>query len=311
VTGDYTPFWDVRNYRNDVGGVHASVLAVHGLNDWNVKTDQVAEWYDALKAHGVEHKIWLHQSGHADPYSLRRDVWLATLNKWMSHYLYGIDNGIQNEPKATIQREDKSWTDEADWPAPGTSDVRVYPWPGGRSKGAIDTRNPVPGTAAAETLADDSSKTIEQLAGLASSGNRLLYATSAAKQAVRLSGTAHADLALAFDRPAANVSAILLDRAPDGTSHVISRGWTDPQNRTSPARTEPITPGQTYRIGVDLMPKDYVLAAGHRLEFLLASSDHDYTLRPKPGAGLALDLTKSSVTLPVTGGKPALRAAFG
>ncbi|WP_410668930.1 Xaa-Pro dipeptidyl-peptidase [Amycolatopsis sp. cmx-4-68] len=311
VTGDYTPFWDVRNYRNDVAKVHASVLAVHGLNDWNVKTDQVAEWYEALKAHGVEHKIWLHQSGHADPYSLRRDVWLTTLNKWMSHYLYGVDNGIQNEPKATIQREDLSWTDEADWPAPGTADVRVYPWPGGRSKGVIDTRNPVPGTAAVETLADDSSKTIEQLAGLASSGNRLLYATSAAKQSVRLSGTARADLALAFDRPAANVSAILLDRAPDGTSHVISRGWTDPQNRTSPARTEPITPGQTYRIGVELMPKDYVLAAGHRLEFLLASSDHDYTLRPKPGAGLALDLTKTSVTLPVTGGKPALRAAFG
>ncbi|WP_372668558.1 Xaa-Pro dipeptidyl-peptidase [Amycolatopsis kentuckyensis] len=311
VTGDYTPFWDVRNYRNDVAKVHASVLAVHGLNDWNVKTDQVAEWYEALKARGVEHKIWLHQSGHADPYSLRRDVWLTTLNKWMSHYLYGVGNGIQNEPKATIQREDLSWTDEADWPAPGTADVRVYPWPGGKAKGAIDTRNPVPGTAAVETLADDSSKTIEQLAGLASSGNRLLYATSAAKQSVRLSGTARADLALAFDRPAANVSAILLDRAPDGTSHIISRGWTDPQNRTSPARTEPITPGQTYRIGVELMPKDYILAAGHRLEFLLASSDHDYTLRPKPGAGLALDLTRTSVTLPVTGGKPALRAAFG
>ncbi|SEC26482.1 X-Pro dipeptidyl-peptidase [Amycolatopsis tolypomycina] len=311
VTGDYTPFWDVRNYRNDVGKVRASVLAVHGLNDWNVKTEQVATWYEALKARGVEHKIWLHQAGHADPYSLRRDVWLATLNRWMSHYLYGIDNGIQNEPRATIQREDKSWVDEADWPAPGTADVRVYPWPGGRAKGTIDTRNPVPGTAAAETLADDSAKTIEQLAGLASSGNRLLYATPAAKQSVRLSGTARADLALAFDRPAANVSLILLDRAPDGTSHVITRGWTDPQNRTSPARTEPITPGQTYRIGVDLMPKDYVLAAGHRLEVLVASSDHDYTLRPKPGAGLALDLTKTSITLPVTGGKPALRAAFG
>ena len=42
MTGDYTPFWDVRNYRDDVAKVHASVLAVHGLNDWNVKTDQVA-----------------------------------------------------------------------------------------------------------------------------------------------------------------------------------------------------------------------------------------------------------------------------
>ncbi|MEC3973972.1 Xaa-Pro dipeptidyl-peptidase [Amycolatopsis sp. H20-H5] len=311
VTGDYSPFWDVRNYRNDVSKVHASVLAVHGLNDWNVKTDQVAEWYAALRAHGVEHKIWLHQSGHADPYSLRRDVWLATLNKWMSHYLYGVDNGIQNEPKATIQREDKSWTDEADWPAPGTSDVKVYPWPGGKSKGTLDTRNPVPGNPAVETLADDASKTVEQLADAASSGNRLLYSTTAAKQAVRLSGTARADLSVSFDRPAANLTAVLVDRAPDGKSHVISRGWVDPQNRTDPARTEPITPGTTYRIPVELMPKDYILAAGHKLEFLVASSDHDYTLRPKPGAGVAIDLTRTSVSLPITGGKPALRGAFG
>ncbi|GAA4528511.1 Xaa-Pro dipeptidyl-peptidase [Amycolatopsis samaneae] len=310
VTGDYSRFWDVRNYRNDVGKVRASVLAVHGLNDWNVKTDQVAQWYAALRQHGVEHKIWLHQAAHADPISLRRDVWLTTLNKWMSHYLYGVDNGIQHEPKATIQREDKSWVDEPDWPAPDTADVKAYPWPGGGAKGTLDLRNPVPGSGNVERLADDASKTVEQLAGAPSSGNRLLYATSPSKQPLRLSGTAKADLALSFDRPAANVTVVLLDRAPDGSSHVISRGWADPQNRHDPARTEPITPGQTYRIGVELMPKDYVLAAGHRLEFLLASSDHDFTLRPKPGAGLALDLTRTSVTLPVTGGKAALRSAF-
>jgi X-Pro dipeptidyl-peptidase len=107
------------------------------------------------------------------------------------------------------------------------------------------------------------------------------------------------------------VTAVLVDRAPDGTSKVISRGWTDPQNRHDPARTEPITPGEGYRVEVELVAKDYLLAAGHKLEFLLASSDHDYTLRPKPGAGVALDLNGTSVVLPVAGGKPALRAAFG
>ncbi|MFF4599997.1 Xaa-Pro dipeptidyl-peptidase [Amycolatopsis sp. NPDC001319] len=305
VTGDYGPFWDVRNYRNDVGKVHASVLAVHGLNDWNVKTDQVASWYEALKAHGVEHKIWLHQSGHADPISLRRDVWLTTLNKWLSHYLYGLDNGIEREPKATIQREDKSWVDEADWPAPGTRDVRVHPWPGGRSKGTLSAVA-VPGRPTVEVLADDASKTVQQLADATSSGNRLLYGTPAVKSPLRLSGTARADLQLSFDRPAANVTVALLDRSPDGKSFVITRGWTDPQNRVSPAVTSPIVPGTSYRIGVSLMPKDYVLATGHRLELLVASSDHDYTLRPRPGAGLSLDLTRTSLTLPVTGGKPAL-----
>ncbi|WP_091296206.1 Xaa-Pro dipeptidyl-peptidase [Amycolatopsis xylanica] len=310
ITGDYSRFWDVRNYRNDVSKVRASVLVVHGLNDWNVKTSQAAEWYELLKRAGVEHKIWLHQSGHADPYNLRRDAWLVTLNKWMSHYLYGVQNGIQNEPKATVQREDLSWTDEAEWPAPGTSDVRVYPWSGGPSKGTIDTRNPMPGKPVVEKLADDSSKTVEQLIDLPSSGNRLLYSTTAAKQAVRLSGTAKVDLAIAFDRPAANVTAVLVDRGPDGRSHVISRGWTDPQNYTDPAVTLPIRPGTTYHVEVGLIAKDYVLAAGHKLEFALLSSDHDYTLRPKPGAGLALDLGRTSITLPVTGGKAALRAAF-
>ncbi|MFF0146269.1 Xaa-Pro dipeptidyl-peptidase [Amycolatopsis sulphurea] len=309
VTGDYSRFWDVRNYRNDVGKVHASVLAVHGLNDWNVKSDQVAKWYEALKAHGVAHKIWLHQGGHTDPIKVRRDVWLATLNKWMSHYLYGVDNSIEREPKATIQREDKSWTDEADWPAPTAADVSLHPSPGGRAVGTL-TGQAVPGKPAVESLADDASKTIEQLADAPSSGNRLRYASPAAKRPLRLSGTAHTDLRLSFDHPAANVTAVLLDRAPDGKSRVISRGWTDPQNRESAAVTTPITPSRWYPIRVDLMPKDYVLATGHRLEFVLASSDHDYTLRPRPGAGLSLDLTGTNVTLPVVGGKTALGEAF-
>lgn len=310
VTGDYSRFWDVRDYRNDVGNVHASVLAVHGLNDWNVKTSQVAEWYAALRRHGVEHKIWLHQSGHADPYTLRKDVWLSTLNKWMSHYLYCLENGIQLEPKATIQREDKSWTDEADWPVPGTSDVTVYPLPGGKNKGTIDLSHPLPGKPVIERLVDDASQTIEQLADLPNSGNRLSYATSAITKPMRLSGTAKADLSISFDRPAANVTGVLVDRAPDGSAHVITRGWTDPQNRSDPARTEPITPGATYQLEVRLMPKDYILAVGHELEFVLASSDHDYTLRPRPGAGLAIDLTHTSVTLPIVGGSAALRGAL-
>ncbi len=310
VTGDYSRFWDVRNYREDVSKVRASVLVVHGLNDANVKTSQGTKWYEDLRRHGVEHKIWLHQAGHADPYTLRKEEWLVTLNKWMSHYLYGVRNGIEREPKATVQREDGSWVDEADWPKPGTADATVYPWPGGAQRGKLDVRDQLPGRPVVERLSDDAGKTIQELADLPSSGNRLSYSTGAAKQPVRLAGEASADLAISFDRPAANVTGVLLDRAPDGTAKVITRGWTDPQNRADPARTQPIRPGSSYRVEVELIAKDYVLPAGHKLEFVLASSDHDFTLRPKPGAGLAIDLTRTSITLPVLGGKAALRSSF-
>ncbi|WP_309113677.1 Xaa-Pro dipeptidyl-peptidase [Saccharothrix sp.] len=310
VTGDYSAFWDERNYVKDASKVKAAVLAVHGLSDWNVKVKHVYQWYEALKKHGVEHKIWLHQAAHTDPDTLRSAEWRRTVNRWFSHYLYGIDNGIEKEPKSTIQREDKSWVDEAEWPAPGTAPARLFPWAGGSAKGALRSAS-VPGHAVVESLRDDSSKLADDLVDLPSSGNRLSYATRVASSDLRLSGVARVDLAISFDRPAANVTALLVDRAPDGTSHIITRGWTDPQNRVDPSRTKPIAPGHTYRVEVELEPQDYVVKAGHKVEFVLISSDYDYTLRPKPGAGLSIDLTATSVELPVVGGREALRRSVG
>ncbi|WP_436495846.1 Xaa-Pro dipeptidyl-peptidase [Actinokineospora sp. HUAS TT18] len=310
VTGDYSPFWDERNYLNDVSGVRASVLAVHGLNDWNVKMTHVDQWYSALKRHGVEHKIWLHQSGHADPFRLRQAEWLITLNRWMSHYLYKIDNGIEDEPKATIQREDQTWHDEAEWPLPGTSSARLYPAAGGAAIGGLSARSSF-GRPVLESLTDDVSKTAEVLAAAPASEHRLSYATRPATQPLRISGGVTADLRLSFTRPAANVTVLLVDRAPDGKTSIITRGWTDPQNRHSPSRTEPIRPGKAYDVEVELVPDDYVLAVGHSLGVVVMSSDYDYTLRPQPGAGVSVDLARSSLKLPVVGGSAALRSSVG
>ena len=69
-------------------------------------------------------------------------------------------------------------------------------------------------------------------------------------------------------------------------------------------------PGVPYWLSFELQPQDYVLAEGHRLEFVLLSSDHDFTLRPSPGTGVGLEVTKSEVTLPVVGGQATVREAF-
>ena len=137
VTGDYSPFWHERNYLKDVHNVRAATLVVHGLNDWNVKDLQAQQWYEAIKEQGVPHKIWWHQSGHADPYSLRRDEWLVALNRWFTRYLYKQHNGVEQEPRATIQREDKTWVEEAEWPAPGTSDTELHLGAGGNTRGSL------------------------------------------------------------------------------------------------------------------------------------------------------------------------------
>ncbi|EHR62458.1 Xaa-Pro dipeptidyl-peptidase [Saccharomonospora cyanea] len=309
LTGDYSSFWDERNYLDDVHRVEASVLAVHGLSDWNVTVSQVAEWWDALAEHGVERAIWLHQSGHADPYSLRKQEWLTMLNRWFSHYLYDIDNGVEAEPRATIQREDGSWTQEADWPAPGTDDATLRLGPGGDRQGALGADR-FRGRPVVERLTDDAGEKVEDLVNAAASEHRLSYSTEAANAPVRLSGTPSVRLRLEFDRPAANVTAVLVDRAPDGSSHVITRGWADPQNRHGLSRTKALRPGVPYWLSFDLQPQDYLVAEGHRLEFVLLSSDHDFTLRPAPGTGVGLDVSRSTVTVPVVGGDESLRQAF-
>ncbi|MEK8104886.1 CocE/NonD family hydrolase [Micromonospora sp. M12] len=71
VTGDYSAYWEDRDYL-DARNVRASVFVVHGLNDWNVKTEHFAGWWDQLAKRDVPRKIWLHQGGHGGPAAARR-----------------------------------------------------------------------------------------------------------------------------------------------------------------------------------------------------------------------------------------------
>lgn len=299
ITGDYSRFWDERNYLDDVDEVHAAVLSVHGLNDWNVKTRQAAQWYGALREHDVPHKIWWHQSGHTDPIKLREQEWLRTLNRWFTRYLYDVPNGVEGEPRATVQREDGSWTEEPEWPAPDAAETVLRPSAGGPQRGGLSAGSPA--AEAVEGLTDDAGLLAEDLAAAPSSPNRLAYFTEPLAEQARVSGEVRADLALTFDRPAANVTALLVDQAPDGSVSVVTRGWTDPQNREALDRTTPIEPGQNYAITVSMQPDDYVFAPGHRLGVVVLSSDHDFTLRPKPGAGMRLDLARTSISIPTVG----------
>ncbi|MDY0393717.1 CocE/NonD family hydrolase [Virgibacillus halophilus] len=55
-TGNYNHFWDKRNYYKDASKVKASVFAIHGLNDYNVKTNHFSQWWDELEENDVPKK---------------------------------------------------------------------------------------------------------------------------------------------------------------------------------------------------------------------------------------------------------------
>lgn len=307
VTGDSTQFWRDRDYVRRAAGVDASVWAIHGLNDWNVKTQQFAQWWEQLDRYRVPRKMWLHQGAHGG--TDHDGAFRPTLHRWFDHWLYGLDTGVMDEPRVDIQREDGSWATYPDWPDPATVGAGLYfgaesadrpgtlsPWPAGRQpeQGFVDRGRELKDT---DLVADPDS----------ANPNRLAYLTPALDQDVRMSGTPVVRLrASVDDHNAANLTALLVDYGPGGDPQIVTRGWMDPQNRISAAWSQPIKQGQFYRFEWNMQPDDYVFEAGHRIGVVVISTDYDYTLRPLPGTHLTVDPGDSQVVLPVVGGLAAL-----
>ena len=95
------------------------------------------------------------------------------------------------------------------------------------------------------------------------------------------------------------------------TSHVITRGWADPQNRGAISGGAPLVPGEFVDVSFNLEPTDKVVLAGQRLGLMVFSSDRLFTLRPQPGTELTVDLAGTSLSLPVVGGSKAFTTATG
>jgi X-Pro dipeptidyl-peptidase len=305
VTGDYTPFWDARNYMNDIANVRAASLVAHGNNDWNVMTKHASEYYLALRERGVPHMLYWHQGGHGGSPPLVRT------NRWFSRYLWDHQNDVENDPRAWVVREGQSSqspTPYAEWPDPAAARVTLSFTGNGLETGQLTLKE---GKRATQTLVDDATKSATMLMDATSSPHRLLFTTPTLLTPIRISGTPTIQLMMAFSKPKANLTAHLISYpAAGGSGTVISRGWIDPENRHSPADTEPIAVGKFYKYTFDFQPKDSVVAAGRRLGVMILSSDRDYTIRPAPGTELTMDLKESTVRLPIVGGPSTFTNAF-
>ncbi|NBI28200.1 Xaa-Pro dipeptidyl-peptidase [Chengkuizengella marina] len=309
ITGDYNEFWDHRNYLNEVKNIKASVFVVHGLNDWNVKTKQFSQWWDALGKNDVPRKLWLHQEGHKNPKSIRENEWYETLHKWFDYWLYDIDNGIMDEPMVDIQREDSSWEIEDNWPAEGAKSTTLYLNHNSSIQvGTVSLQSTSNNQKNAMTLIDDPMIQAEVLVSNPeeSNPNRIVFMTNELIDRVRISGTPEVSILASLDQPVSNLTALLVDYSKT-TSKIVTRGWMDPQNINDVNKSKPLDPNKNYTFTWDMQPDDYVFEEGHRIGIVFIASDYEYTLRPPAGNKLTLFPQKSKVILPVVGGSDAFK----
>ncbi|AXG81357.1 Xaa-Pro dipeptidyl-peptidase [Streptomyces paludis] len=349
--GDWTPLWQERDYVRDARKVKASVFAVHGMQDLNVRTKHLGQWWDALADAGVERKIWLSQTGHVDPFDFRRAAWVDTLHRWFDHYLLGYANGIEREPMADIEHAPDQWSTDRVWPPRTTAATTLRPGTGELPGVGTLTRTAAkPG--ATETFTDDRRLGEQDWAAAVdrTTAAKAGFVTAPLSRPLRLSGSSKVTVTATPSTTSAHLSAVLVDLGPDTIRDYAAAGegittlaertcwgpsttadsscYRETATRTTtvghtvfsrgwadlghPAPDGPLVPGTPYTVTLELAASDHIVPAGHRLALIVAGTDRGLVDPPSTTPTLTLDLARTAARLPLVGGAAAFdRATTG
>ncbi|MFC0439230.1 CocE/NonD family hydrolase [Kutzneria buriramensis] len=334
TSGDYTPFWRQFDYAAHADKVRASVFAVQGLNDWVVRPEHFDAWWNALARNGVTRKVWLDQAGHVDPFDLQRGEFVDTLHRWLDRWLLGVHNGIEFTPVAHVEYAPDRWTDDAVWPPAGHMET-VWANSGGSlgsgpAHGSVqftDSHPEVPGTdwalgpstpsdirVAFQTpplrnplrLAGSSSVTVTVRSSRAAARIGVLlvdYGPATVRQTADFApGIKNLTTRSCWGDSTSYDSACFLDTAADLATvdhQVIATSWADIGHWRSLVHGSPLTPGRAYTMTFSLGALDHITPAGHRIGLVIGGTDGNWFSAPTPHPTITVELSGTSVTLPV------------
>jgi len=315
-------FWAERDFAKDAAGTKTAFFLIHGLYDFNVKTNNVGQMWAALPPKAPK-KLWLLNGDHVDPdepdsetataggkilpFAFQKEYRVAT-HRWWAQFLKGLPAGALDTPTVEVQGDDGRWLGSRSWPVPSTDQVL-----GLRADGKA-----VPGQAPEGSVSWSDEPTGE------SAPAEQTFVTAPVKKATRLSGQVVFDLAYTLTGPdttlAVRIDALppdaedddrvgsdVLEGAPEapftvsyGWARAAYRGTIEPRGISTPHGPEPVVPGESVRTAFGSLPLDFTLRPGHRLRFTFSSAEGG-TLPALTGGEVALQLGKglSSVRLPI------------
>ena len=259
---------------------------------------------------------WAHKHPHFGLPGPRIGFLQETL-RWWDHWLKDIDTGIMDEPQYRAWMQDSAvpasyyevrqgrWVAEPTWPSDHINWQKLYFTERGLRAEAgseeIDVAIHTPhamGTHQGEWCAfgldpdlpgdqreeDDCCVVLE---------------TEVLTDAVEILGAPVLRLRLSADQPNAFIVARLNDVAPDGTSTRVTYGVLNLTHRDSHELPEPLVPGDTYDIRLQLNDIAQVFPVGHTIRIALSNTMWpQFWPSPEPVA-LTLELRSSHLELPV------------
>ena len=270
---DYDRFWVERDYLRLAHRIEVPVLVSHGQLDFNVKTWEGTQWFEALD---TEKAMVLGQWPHASPRGRYPD-WDLFLERWFERWLYGTRNGVEREPEVRVQTNDGEWRTQDGW--------------GGRTaKLALESDT--------FSFFDDGLLTeSEMIRGIP--GQRYTRVPVADSSGIRLQGRPVLNLKAESDSTSTHLIAVLCDVGPGGACDVISRAFLNARYRDSLKTGEDLEPGKPYTFRLEFIDKDYIVGPDNHLEVIIASSSNNWVAPDEQRATNTLYLKDSYLEIPI------------
>lgn len=303
-------YWRHGSAAEEYGNIGAAVLAVGGWAD--PYRDAVLRLVSNVQSpvKGIVGP-WSHQypdRGLAPGPSIG---FLQETLRWWDRWLRDEDTGVEQDPAlrawindgeapATYYESRRGrWVGAEAWPSAATH-RRVLPLATlrGGGDGPVVVRSPQHTGADAGRFFPFGNATDLPPDQRVEDGRSVCFDLPVGK-AFDLLGNVVVTLSVTSDEPRATLTVRLCDVAPDGSSTLVTRGVLNAAKRDGMDRNDPLVPGATASLPVQLVATGHRFAAGHRLRIAVSSSYWPWVWPHGTEATLTVDPTTSEVCLPV------------
>jgi hypothetical protein len=230
---------------------------------------------------------------------------------WYDYWLKGIDNGLASEPPVTLYVMGRNeWVYENEYPLARTDYRPFYLTSGGRAnseRGDGRLTWDKPGASTADRFRYDPDDPVPSLGGNNCCGTPtpsgpqdqrpiegrrdvLIYTSDVLQEEVEATGPVKVVLYASSDAVDTDFVAKLVDVNPDGSSYNMAEGALRARYRESLTKPSLLTPGQVYRMEIDLVGTSVAFRKGHRIRVHVTSS-HFPQFDRNPNTGAAFGTT--------------------
>lgn len=299
---DYWKRWSVPEHFADI-----NVPALHMAAWYDIFQGGSLTNYIGLKAHGgpaarADQRLIVIVGGHSGggrkvgelDFGREADQWDETsvVLDWYDHILKGIHNHFADEePVRIFVMGVNRWRDEDDWPIPSARNTKYFLHSNGnanslRGGGSLSTERAQSETPDRYTYDPNNPTPTHggQILGYLQGGpfdqrpvearpDVLVYSTPPMAKDTEVTGPISLELYVSSSAVDTDFTGKVVDVAPDGYAQNLTDGILRMRYRDSPKSQVFMTPGETYKITIDLWSTSNVFRKGHRLRLEVSSSN--------------------------------------